>query len=167
MYAWMYVCMHVWMITSYRLSASLLLKLTNGRTDKEIYVEVAVLLKCNTIHHLSNIARNTNDITKCFDRRYALVYRVFRKNCAFLTIYCNPSLAYIVVRDLQSYQHMQVYSHSHWLVIFVQPIAAEFWRGGKLSRILGKNTIFNEHPVWRRAWTSTWYPICRKGQYVS
>ena len=32
---------------------------------------------------------------------------------------------------------------------FVQPIAAECWRGrgGKLSRVLGKNTIFNEHPV--------------------
>ena len=32
---------------------------------------------------------------------------------------------------------------------FVQPIAAECWRGksGKLSRILGKDTIFNEHPV--------------------
>ena len=33
---------------------------------------------------------------------------------------------------------------------FVQPIAAECWRGrgGKLSRILGKNTILNEHPVY-------------------
>ena len=31
----------------------------------------------------------------------------------------------------------------------MQPIAAECWRerDGKLSRILGKNTIFNEHPV--------------------
>jgi len=35
-----------------------------------------------------------------------------------------------------------------WL-FYVQPIAAECWRGrtGRLSRILGKNTIFNEHPV--------------------
>ena len=31
-------------------------------------------------------------------------YRVFRKNCVFFTIYCNPSLAYIAVRDLQSSQ---------------------------------------------------------------
>merc|ERR1711860_278717 len=33
---------------------------------------------------------------------------------------------------------------------FVQPIGAECWRGrgGKPSRILGKNTIFNEHPVY-------------------
>ena len=32
---------------------------------------------------------------------------------------------------------------------FVQPIAGERWRGtgGNLSRILGKNTIFNEQPV--------------------
>ena len=32
---------------------------------------------------------------------------------------------------------------------YVQPIAADCWRGrgGKLSRFLGKNTIFNEHPV--------------------
>ena len=32
---------------------------------------------------------------------------------------------------------------------FVQPIAAECWRGrgGKLSRILGKNKIFPKHPV--------------------
>ena len=39
---------------------------------------------------------------------------------------------------------MQAYTHSYWLVIFVQPIAAESWRGrcGKLSRFFG-NTIFN------------------------
>ena len=31
--------------------------------------------------------------------------RVFRKNCGFFfTIHCNPSLAYIAVRDLQSSQ---------------------------------------------------------------
>ena len=29
---------------------------------------------------------------------------VFRKNCVFFTIHCNPSLAYIAVRDLQSTQ---------------------------------------------------------------
>ena len=40
---------------------------------------------------------------------------------------------------------MPVYSHSFWLVIFfVQPIAAECWRGrdGKLSRIFGKKTQY-------------------------
>ena len=42
---------------------------------------------------------------------------------------------------------MRVYSNSYWLVIFF--VAAECWRGrgGKLSRIFGKNTIFNERPV--------------------
>ena len=44
---------------------------------------------------------------------------------------------------------MRAYSHSYWLVIFVQPKAAEYWRGsgGKLSNILGKkqyliNTLY-------------------------
>ena len=32
------------------------------------------------------------------------IYRVFRKNCVFFTIHCNPSLAYIAVRDLRSSQ---------------------------------------------------------------
>ena len=31
-------------------------------------------------------------------------YRVFRKNCVFCTIHCNPSLAYIAERDFQSSQ---------------------------------------------------------------
>ena len=44
---------------------------------------------------------------------------------------------------------MRVYSHSCWLVICCTTNSTECWRGrgGKLSRILGKNTIFNEHPV--------------------
>ena len=59
------------------------------------------------------------------------IYMVFRKNCGFFfTIHCNPSLAYIAVRDLQSSQRkMRMYSHSYWLVFFVQPLAAECWRG--------------------------------------
>ena len=50
--------------------------------------------------------------------------QALQEKLCFFTIHCNPSLAYIAVRD-------------------------EFWRGrgSKLSRILGKNTIFNEHPV--------------------
>ena len=32
------------------------------------------------------------------------MYRVLRKNCVFFTIYCNHSLAYAAVRDLQSSQ---------------------------------------------------------------
>ena len=42
-------------------------------------------------------------------------YRVFMKKC-FFTIHCNPSLAFIAVRDLQSSQRalnaMRMYSHS-------------------------------------------------------
>ena len=66
----------------------------------------------------------------------------------FFTIHCNSSLACIAVRDLQALNALRMYSHSYWLVIFVQPIAAECWRGrgGKLSRILGKNTfIYKVH----------------------
>ena len=44
---------------------------------------------------------------------------------------------------------MRVYSHSYWLANSVQPIATECLRGrgGKIMKILGKNTIFPEHPV--------------------
>ena len=46
---------------------------------------------------------------------------------------------------------MRVYSHFYWIVIFLQPIPDDGWRrrGGKFSKTLGKNTIFNniEHPV--------------------
>ena len=40
------------------------------------------------------------------DRRDTWIgrYRVFRKNSFFFTIHCNPSLAFIAVRDLQSSQ---------------------------------------------------------------
>ena len=72
-------------------------------------------------------------------------YRLLRKNCVFFPIHCNLSLAYIAVRDLQSSQS----NASVQSLRFVQPIAAEYWRmrGGKLSRIFEKNTVFNEHPV--------------------
>ena len=76
--------------------------------------------------------------------------KVLRKYCVFFTIHCDPSLAYIAVRDLQSFQrNSSVQSLLLAGIFFVQPIA-ECWRGrgGKLSRILlKKHTIFNEHPV--------------------
>ena len=75
-------------------------------------------------------------------------YRVFRKN-VFFTIHCNPSIANIAVRDLQSSQrNARVQSLLLAGNFFEQPIAAEGWRGrgDKFSRILGKNTIFDEHP---------------------
>ena len=79
---------------------------------------------------------------------------VQEKLCLF-TIHCNPSLAHIAVRDFQSSSAMRVHTHSYWLVIFVQPIAAEcrWGRGGKLPRILGKktqylmNTLYNRPPL--------------------
>ena len=48
----------------------------------------------------------------------------------FFTIHYYPSLAY-------------------------NSITLAIWRGDKLSRILGKNTIFNEHPV--RPWELGWW----------
>ena len=68
----------------------------------------------------------------------------------FFTIHCNPSLAYIAVRDLQcSQRKARVYSHSHWLAVFCTTIgsrvlARERWQ---TFENYGKNTIFNERPV--------------------
>ena len=73
------------------------------------------------------------------------LYTVFRKNCVFFKIPSNPSLAYIVVTDLQSSQrYASVQSLRMAGIFFIQPIAAEIWRerGGKLSSILGKKTQY-------------------------
>ena len=89
------------------------------------------------------------------------MFTIIQKNCIFLTIHCNASLAYITVRDLLSSQrNASVQSLLLANNFFVQPIAAECWRGrgGKLSRIRGKNTNFNEHPVHARKLVV----ICRK-----
>ena len=66
----------------------------------------------------------------------------------FFTIHCNPSLAYISVRDLLSSQRYASVKSVLLAGNFLYR-AAECWRGrgGKLSRILEKNKIFNEHPV--------------------
>ena len=56
------------------------------------------------------------------------------KNVFFLTIHCNPSIAYIAVRDLQSSQrNASVVTPIGWQFL-VQLKAAECWqgRGGKL-----------------------------------
>ena len=73
-------------------------------------------------------------------------YRVFRKNCVFFfKIHCNPSL--------RAFQSSQRYASVQPLLLagnfFLQIIATKCWRGrgGKLSRIFEKKTIFNEHPV--------------------
>ena len=66
----------------------------------------------------------------------------------FFTIHCNPSLAYIAVRDLPSPQRNASEQSLLWY-FFGQPIAAECWLGidGKLSNIILKSTIYNKHPV--------------------
>ena len=72
------------------------------------------------------------------------VQGVQEKLC-FFTINCNPSLAYNALRDLQSCQrNASVQSLLLTVNFFVQPIAAECWRGrgGKLKRILGKQTQY-------------------------
>ena len=46
------------------------------------------------------ITDELSDKVICVER-----YRVLKKNCVFFTIHCNPSLAYIAERDLQSSQH--------------------------------------------------------------
>ena len=56
---------------------------------------------------------------------FFFTYRMFRKNCVFFTIHCNPSLASIAVRDLQSSQrNARVQSYSYWLVIFCTTICS-------------------------------------------
>ena len=62
----------------------------------------------------------------------------------FFTIHCNPSLAYIAVREPQSSRcNASVQPLLLAGNFFVQPIAVECWRGrgGKLSRILEKKHI--------------------------
>ena len=56
------------------------------------------------------------------------VQGVQEKLWVFFTIHCNPSLTYIVVRDLQSSQHnASVQSLLLAGNFFLQPIAAECW----------------------------------------
>ena len=67
-----------------------------------------------------------------------MVQGVQEKWC-FFTIHCNPSLTYITVRDLQS-SESNASVQALLLAGNFLPIAAKCWRGrgGKLSRILGK-----------------------------
>ena len=61
----------------------------------------------------------------------------------------QEKMCFYAVRDLKSSQrNASVQSVPLAGNFFVQPIAAEGWRGrgDKFSRILGKNTIFNEPP---------------------
>ena len=77
-------------------------------------------------------------------------YRVFRKNCVFFTIHCNPQLAFITVREFQSSQRnasvQSLLLAGNFLYNQQQPIAGE-GEVANFHEFLEKNTIFNEHPV--------------------
>ena len=77
------------------------------------------------------------------------VYRMFRENCVFFTIHCNPSLAYIAVGDLQSSQRNASVQSLLLAGNFYnqkQPSADE-GEVANFREFLEKNTIFNEYPV--------------------
>ena len=71
-------------------------------------------------------------------------YRVFRKNCVFFTIHCNPPprLHRWKRPSKLSTQCECTVTPNGWYFFFTTNSS----RGGKLSRILGKNKICNEHP---------------------
>ena len=74
------------------------------------------------------------------------LYRVFRKNCVFSQFTATPP--YLHRCKIPSKLSTQSECTVTGWYFFVQPITAECWRGrgGKLSIILGKHTIF-KHPV--------------------
>ena len=64
---------------------------------------------------------------------HSLVLQGVQEKLCFFTIHCNPSPAYIAVRDLQSSQRNAVYNYSYWLVIFCttnssRVLARERWQ---------------------------------------
>ena len=71
----------------------------------------------------------------------SLVQGVQEKLC-FFTIHCYPSLAYIA-ETFKAFNEMRVYSPYYWLVIFCTTNSSRVVAMEKLSKILGKNTIFN------------------------
>ena len=92
---------------------------------------------------------------QCFCQQI-LVYLLFyyTTRCSgkivFFTIHCNPSLAYIAVRDLQSSRRnasvQSLLLAGNFLYNQLQPSPGE----GELANFrefLENNTIFNEHPV--------------------
>ena len=79
-----------------------------------------------------------------------LIYRVFRKNCLFFTIHCNPSLTYNAVRDLESSQRNageQSLLLAGNFLYNQQQLSSDKRVVANFREILEKNTIFNEHPV--------------------
>ena len=67
----------------------------------------------------------------------------------FFTIHCNPSFAYIAVREtFKVLNAMRVYSHSYWLVIFCTTNSIPVLARGRWQTFEKKNAIFKEHPVY-------------------
>ena len=75
---------------------------------------------------------------------------MFRKNCVFFQNHCNPSLAYIAVKDLQSSQRnasvQSILLAGNFLYNQYQPSAGE-GEVANFREFLEKNTIFKGHPV--------------------
>ena len=73
---------------------------------------------------------------------FLYLFPAFIKNCVFSQFTATHPLQLICARDL-SVQSLLLADH------IVQPIAARYRRrrGRKYWKFLGKNTIFNEHPV--------------------
>ena len=81
-----------------------------------------------------------------------IVQGVQEKLWFFFTIHCNPSLAFIAVRDLQSFQRnasvQSLLLAGNFLYNQYQLIAGEGEEVENIREFLEKNTIFNEIPVY-------------------
>ena len=74
------------------------------------------------------------------------MYRVFVKNCVFSQFTATHPQhrgGHLISSEIW------VYSHSYWMAIFCTANSSpgEGGRGRKILKNVGKNTIFNEHPV--------------------
>ena len=67
--------------------------------------------------------------------------------CVFFTIHCDPSLAYIAVRDPQSSSPRKASVQSLLLAGNQQQPSAGEGEVANFREFLKKNTIFNDHPV--------------------
>ena len=73
------------------------------------------------------------------------------KIVVFFTITATPPSPTSVLETFKALNAMRVYSHAYKLLIFVQLIAAECWRGrgGKLSRTFGKKTQYLTNTLYK------------------
>ena len=81
------------------------------------------------------------------DRHFMHIYiQGVQEKLCFFTVRCNPSLAFISLKEtLKVLNAMRVYSRPYLLAFFVQPTEAECWRGrgSKLLKILGKKIQYS------------------------